>query len=528
MRARLVGLAVLMLVGVALIGCGSGSTGLPGGGDPPAEVDTVTVGMLSVGVSSAAGFKTMTLPSSGDVGFTALHGTEIVRLQELRRGAQIAYMSNDGDYEISVMNADGSGRYSLTDDVWDDYEPAWSPDGTNIAYRAAESGDWGIWVMSADGSGKTPLTDNAVHDKNPAWSPDGTRIAYQSDDGGDNEIWVMKADGSGQTQLTDNSVEDYDPAWSPDGTRIAYAGHDGNDTEIRVMKHDGTGQTALTNNSTYDLIPAWSPDGSLIAYQAYDHTGGTDYEIYTVKSDGTGLTNLTDNTAEERGCTWSPDGSQIAYRGSADGARWDIYMMNADGSDQRNVTDDAADDVAPDWCPAPGVWRTLIGKVASDGGYDPPLGAARPCAVVAMTDEGLVSTASVTMNRSQWGSLAVDALTGLGNKLAGLKATGPAIKAVKEDMGRGLPPHTWNVRETPATGAVLVYFSSNTGKIVTVLASADEAITGGDMVANGGRLVVRGEFTDVLTAADPTRNLATGSMREVVLDSDTGEVVGVH
>ena len=93
-------------------------------------------------------------------------------------------------------------------------------------------------------------------------------------------------------------------------------------------------------------------------------------------------------------------------------------------------------------------------------------------------------------------------------------------------MGRGLPPHTWNVRETPATGAVLVYFSSNTGKIVTVLASADEAITGGDTVASGGRLVLRGEFTDVLTA--PDTNLATGETREVVLDSDTGEVVGVH
>jgi len=121
MRARLVGLAVLMLVGVALVGCGSSNTGLPGG-DPPAEVDTVTVGTLSVGVSSAAGFKATTLPSSGRAGFTALHGTEIVRLQEMRRGAQIAYESWDGsDMEIWVMNVDGSGQTNVTDNSAPDH-----------------------------------------------------------------------------------------------------------------------------------------------------------------------------------------------------------------------------------------------------------------------------------------------------------------------------------------------------------------------------------------------------------------------
>ena len=526
MRARLVGLVVLVLLSVALVGCGSSSTGLPGGGDPPAEVDTVTVGTLSVGVASAAGLKTMTLPSSGPVAFTAVYGTEIVRLQELRRGTQIVFRGDPGTGppDLFVMNADGSAVVNLTSSPAGEYYPAWSPDGKKIAYHSNEGGDNEIWVMNADGSDKNQITNNSVHDLMPAWSPDGGKLAISQHDGVDREIVVMNADGSGATTLTDDALDSEQPAWSPDGSRIAYSVYNGANWDIRVMFADGTSPLLVGDSADNDRRPAWSPDGSKIAY-AVD---GSAYEIYTMNPDGSSKTALTNTAALLSDPAWSPDGTQLAcvYRQDPDRA---ISVMNADGSGMRPLTTAPTDEAQPAWCPAPGVWRTLIGKEASDGGFDPPLGpGSRPCVIAGIQQGGMASTATVTMSRAHWGSLDVEALTGLGTGLAGAKLTGANIKNLKEDMGRGIPALVWNMRETPVTGAVLVFLNVDTGRIETVLALADEALAGDAAATASGRIVLRGEFTDVLTAADPSRNLATDSAREVVLDSDTGEVVGVN
>ena len=71
--------------------------------------------------------------------------------------------------------------------------------------------------MDADGSNQTRLTNNPASDAQPAWSPDGTKIAFNSDRDGNFEVYVMDADGSNQTRLTNNPADDGGPAWSPDG-----------------------------------------------------------------------------------------------------------------------------------------------------------------------------------------------------------------------------------------------------------------------------------------------------------------------
>ena len=118
--------------------------------------------------------------------------------------------------------------------------------------------------------GLTQLTSNSGEDSTPAWSPDGSKIAFTSAIDGYNEIYVMNADGSNIIQLTDNSDwDDVSPAWSPDGSKIAFMSDRDRDDdifEIYVMNADGSNVIQLTNNSDQDGFPAWSPDGSKIAF----------------------------------------------------------------------------------------------------------------------------------------------------------------------------------------------------------------------------------------------------------------------
>ena len=268
---------------------------------------------------------------------------------------KIAFTSDrDGNPEIYVMNADGSGVTRLTNNPAADDEPAWSPDGTKIAFSSNRDGNIEVYVMNADGSGQTNLTNNPALDGAPAWSPDGTKIAFWSnrDDAGDSEIYVMNADGSGPTRLTNNPASlDGGPAWSPDGSKIAFMRGDRPPIprykwDIYVMNPDGSGVTNLSNNPYSPGNPDWSPDGTKITYSAFE----AGHDIFVMNADGSGQTNLTNSGASDCVPAWSPDGSKIAFSSNRDG-NYEIYVMNPEGSGQTRLTNNAASDTSPDWQP---------------------------------------------------------------------------------------------------------------------------------------------------------------------------------
>jgi Tol biopolymer transport system component len=267
---------------------------------------------------------------------------------------RIAYVSNrdGGQYDVFVMNADGSNPVNLTNHSAAEGDPAWSPDGTRIAFSSDRDGNSDIFVMQADGSNPINLTNHPAWDAGPAWSPDGTQIAFTSDRDGNDEIYVMQADGSNPINLTNHSAWDAGPAWSPDGTRIAFVTgrHGQANGEIYVMQADGSNPINLTNTPEGEWdFPAWSPDGTQIAFTSW-RSGENNVEIYVMQADGSNQTKLTDLIGWPEQPTWSPDGSRIAF------ALWgagnpEIYVMGTDGSNPANVTNHPAEDWDPAWSP---------------------------------------------------------------------------------------------------------------------------------------------------------------------------------
>ena len=274
---------------------------------------------------------------------------------------RIAFTSDrDGDFDIYVMNVDGTEVEQLTDDPGRDVEPDWSPDGSRIVFASDRGNDpefTDIWVMNADGSGLTQLTDTTL-DFEPAWSPDGSRIAFSSERDGNLEIYVMDTDGGNVMRLTNNDDLDISPAWSPDGSMIAFTkvdSEDGTIHDIHVMNDDGSGDTALPHPGP-DGFAAWSPDGSRIAFAG--NPTGTGVDIFVVDPDGSNITNLINDpptmNAFDRTPEWSPDGDFIAFATDRDGfPNREIYVMTDAGADPVNLTDDAAVDTDPAWSPEP-------------------------------------------------------------------------------------------------------------------------------------------------------------------------------
>ncbi len=269
---------------------------------------------------------------------------------------KIAFAAYDGvSYNIWVMNADGSGRTLLTSSLDWETEPAFSPDGSRIAFTRGETTpEDDIWVMNADGTGQTNLTPGPGQEGNASWSPDGSKIAFETTRDGNREVYVMNADGSSPTNLSKNGgtppqSEDGDPDWSPDGSRIAFRSFRDGNGEIYLMNPDGSGQTNVTQHPGSEFHPAWSPDGTKIAFSSFrDNTN----DIWVMNADGSSQTNLTNHANADQYPSWSPDGSKIAFATSRDGHA-EVYVMNADGTTQTNLTQSIGEDGNPDWQTVP-------------------------------------------------------------------------------------------------------------------------------------------------------------------------------
>jgi Tol biopolymer transport system component len=291
-----------------------------------------------------------------------IHPGDRITIPPRPAGGRIAFMStHDGNPEIYAVYPDGRGLTRLTYSDSGDIAPAWSPDGTRIAFGCGIGpetdggfrtvGPSDICVMDADGRRLVRLTNDLVSDGEPAWSPDGGRIAFRRAA----DIYTMKPDGTEITRLTTDAAAS-EPGWSPDGTQIVFTsrrdlGPDGiANPEIYLMNADGTEALNLTQDlATEDGHPAWSPDGTRIAYDSYPSTGGA-IAVWLMDVDGSNKVWLPPAPGNDSEPAWSPDGTTIAFTRYGDNLG-DIFVRNADGTGAVGVTDLPGFDGSADWQP---------------------------------------------------------------------------------------------------------------------------------------------------------------------------------
>jgi hypothetical protein len=183
-------------------------------------------------------------------------------------GQQFAFSIYNGMDDISdlyLLDADGSNVALRASGF---FSSAWSPDGQ----RLAATGPVGVYTLSV-GQGDTQPVLLAEHAQHPAWSPDGTKIAYVEFENGDGQSFklkVMNADGSAVTTLVNGDEHGMSyPAWSPDGQRVAFTKCDAVGCHLFAVNANGADLVQLTTpNDGPGLRPVWSPDGSWIAFNS--------------------------------------------------------------------------------------------------------------------------------------------------------------------------------------------------------------------------------------------------------------------
>ena len=228
-------------------------------------------------------------------------------------GDKVVYASGElGEFStIFVADTDGTNAQAITDTESNNLAPAWSPDGTQIAYTSNRSGSPEIYVFNLETGEETRLTENDSLESFPAWSPDGTQIAYTSGFDATAEIYVMDADGSNPVQITDNDTWESFAQWSPGGETLAISREVGDSSAIVVINLDGEDVTQLTDSEVSSYFPVWSNDGESLIYTQFSDNGE---DIMSISLESGEITNLTNNPVlQESYAQVTADGS-IIYR----------------------------------------------------------------------------------------------------------------------------------------------------------------------------------------------------------------------
>lgn len=260
---------------------------------------------------------------------------------------RIAYVvKSTGRYELQIADADGANPQTALASREPLISPAWSPDGSKLAYVSFEAKKPIIYVHDLAANRRHVAANFKGSNSAPAWSPDGKRLAIVLTKDGNSQMYLVNADGSGVTRLASSSGIDTEPRFAPDGQSIYFTSDRGGSPQIYSIPAGGGEATRITFEGSYNVTPRPSPNGKSLAYISQN---GDRFQLALMDLATRQIQILTDS-AKDESPSFAPNGRMILYATEL-GGRGVLAAVSIDGRVKQKLSIQAADIREPAWSP---------------------------------------------------------------------------------------------------------------------------------------------------------------------------------
>jgi TolB protein len=263
-------------------------------------------------------------------------------------GSRIVFAITGRGPEIGSVGADGGDMRVLTRMGSECLMPAYSPDGSQVAFTSYLRGTPDLWLVPAGGGRARAISKKQGMNSGASWSPDARAIVLTLSYEGNAELYrISPQDGSVTSRLTRSPFIDMSATHSPDGSQIAFVSDRGGSPQIYVMPAGGGSAKRLTFLGGNNTTPRWRPkaDKQQIAFTGRDERGQFDVFVYDFA--GGKIERVTQNQGSNQSPDWSPDGRLLVYASSRGG----LFVMNPETRKEVQIYRGRVN--SPSWGPAP-------------------------------------------------------------------------------------------------------------------------------------------------------------------------------